>query len=326
MSVKPKSSQPSPPAASAWSRKDLIAIQDLSPQEITLVLDTAAAFKQVSAREIKKVPSLRGKTLINFFVEPSTRTRTSFELAAYRLSADVVNISASTSSLSKGETLKDTARNLQALHADVIVLRHSSAGAPLFLSQRLESSVINAGDGAHEHPTQALLDVFTIRERLGRVAGLHVAIIGDILFSRVARSDIFALLKLGAKVTLVGPSTLVPREFEKMGVTVTHEIESILSEVDVVNLLRIQHERQRKEYFPSLGEYTSLFGLTRERAARLKPDALIMHPGPVNRGVEIDSEIAESSRSVILDQVTNGLAVRMAVLYLCAGVRNLPAS
>jgi len=323
MTAKPKAPPTTPPAASAWTRKDLISIRDLSPEEITVVLDTAAAFKQVSAREIKKVPALRGKTLINFFVEPSTRTRTSFELAAFRLSADVVNISASTSSLSKGETLKDTALNLQALHADVIVLRHSSAGAPLFLSERLASSVINAGDGAHEHPTQALLDVFTIRERLGHVAGLHVAIIGDILFSRVARSDIFALLKLGAKVTLVGPSTLVPKEFEKMGVSVTHDIDSILPEVDVVNLLRIQHERQRKEYFPSLGEYTALFGLTRERAARLKPEALIMHPGPINRGVEIDSEIADSGRSVILDQVTNGLAVRMAVLYLCAGAASL---
>jgi aspartate carbamoyltransferase catalytic subunit len=319
MTAKPKTA--AAPTAT-WTRKDLVSIRDLSPEELTLVLDTAAAFKQVSAREIKKVPSLRGKTLINFFVEPSTRTRTSFELAAFRLSADVVNISASTSSLSKGETLKDTARNLQALHADVIVLRHSSAGAPLFLAERLESSVINAGDGAHEHPTQALLDVFTIRERLGHVAGLHVAIIGDILFSRVARSDIFALLKLGANVTLVGPSTLVPREFEKLGVRVTHDIDSILPEVDVVNLLRIQHERQRKEYFPSLGEYTAFFGLTRERAARLKPDALIMHPGPINRGVEIDSEIADSPRSVILDQVTNGLAVRMAVLYLCAGANH----
>jgi len=320
MSTKPKTQEsPKPSATTAWTRKDLIAIRDLSKEELTLVLDTAAAFKQVGTREIKKVPALRGKTLVNFFVEPSTRTRTSFELAAFRLSADVVNISASTSSLSKGETLKDTARNLQALHADIIVLRHSSAGAPLFLGQRLTASVINAGDGAHEHPTQALLDVFTIRERLGRIAGLHVAIIGDILFSRVARSDIAALLKLGARVTLVGPSTLVPREFEKMGVSVTHDIDSILGEVDVVNLLRIQHERQRKEYFPSLGEYTALFGLTKERAAMLKPDALIMHPGPINRGVEIDSEIADSVQSVILDQVTNGLAVRMAVLYLCAG-------
>ena len=305
----------------AWTRKDLVALEDLTPAEIVNILDTAAAFKQVGTRDIKKVPSLRGKTLVNFFVEPSTRTRTSFELAAVRLSADVVNISASTSSLTKGETLKDTALNLQALHSDIIVLRHSSAGAAQFLAQRLEASIINAGDGAHEHPTQALLDTFTIREKLGRVEGLHVAIIGDILFSRVARSNIHALLKLGARVTLVGPSTLVPRDFEKMGVAVTHRIDDILEDVDVVNLLRIQHERQRQEYFPSLGEYTALFGLTKERAARLKPNALIMHPGPINRGVEIDSDIADSGRSVILDQVTNGLAVRMAVLYLCAGAR-----
>jgi aspartate carbamoyltransferase catalytic subunit len=303
-----------------WRHKDLLGIQELSAGEITTILDTAAAFKQVGTREIKKVPALRGKTLVNFFVEPSTRTRTSFELAAFRLSADVVNISATNSSLTKGETLKDTAKNLEALHADIIVLRHSSAGAPKFLADRLESSVINAGDGAHEHPTQALLDTFTIREKKGRVEGLHVAIIGDILFSRVARSNIHALTKLGARVTLVGPSTLVPRAFEKLGVTITHDIDSVLADVDVVNLLRIQHERQRKEYFPSLGEYTSLFGLTKQRAEKLKPDALIMHPGPINRGVEIDSEIADSSRSVILDQVTNGLAVRMAVLYLCAGV------
>jgi aspartate carbamoyltransferase catalytic subunit len=302
-----------------WLRKDLLDIASLSADEITLILDTAAAFKTVGTREIKKVPALRGKTLVNFFVEPSTRTRTSFELAAMRLSADVINISASTSSLTKGETLKDTAKNLEALHADIIVLRHSSAGAAQFLGERLAASVINAGDGAHAHPTQALLDTFTIREKLGHVAGLHVAIIGDILFSRVARSNIHALLKLGARVTLCGPSTLVPREFEKMGVAVTHKLDPLLPEVDVVNLLRIQHERQRKEYFPSLGEYTSLFGLTKPRAEKLKPGALIMHPGPINRGVEIDSDLADSSRSVILDQVTNGLAVRMAVLYLCAG-------
>ena len=302
-----------------WHRKDLLGIQELSADEITTILDTTAAFKQVGTREIKKVPALRGKTLVNFFVEPSTRTRTSFELAAFRLSADVVNISTATSSLTKGETLKDTAKNLEALHADIIVLRHSSAGAPKFLADRLNASIINAGDGAHEHPTQALLDTFTIREKKGRIEGLHVAIIGDILFSRVARSNIHALTKLGARVTLVGPSTLVPRVFEKLGVTVTHDIDSVLADVDVVNLLRIQHERQRKEYFPSLGEYTALFGLTKQRAEKLKPDALIMHPGPINRGVEIDSEIADSSRSVILDQVTNGLAVRMAVLYLCAG-------
>ncbi|MGB8166773.1 MAG: aspartate carbamoyltransferase catalytic subunit [Chthoniobacteraceae bacterium] len=309
--------------AVAWTRKDLVAIQDLSAGEITAILDTAAAFKSVGTREIKKVPALRGQTLVNFFVEASTRTRVSFELAAHRLSADVINVSAASSSLTKGETLKDTAKVFEANHADIIVLRHSSAGASQFLAERLHASIINAGDGAHEHPTQALLDTFTIREKKGDIAGLHVAIIGDILFSRVARSNIYALLKLGAKVTLVGPSTLVPRVFEELGVTVTHDLDSVLPDADVVNLLRIQHERQRKEYFPSLGEYTSLFGLTKARAERLKPDALIMHPGPVNRGVEIDSDIADSGRSVILDQVTNGLAVRMAVLYLCAGAERL---
>ncbi len=304
---------------SAWSRKDLVGIEDLSAAEITTILDTASAFKQVGAREIKKVPSLRGKTLVNLFIEPSTRTRVSFELSAHRLSADVVNIDVSKSSLTKGETLRDTALTLQALHADIIVIRHSSAGAAHFLASRLEASVINAGDGAHEHPTQALLDTFTIREKKGRIEGLHVVIIGDILFSRVARSAIWALTKLGARITLVGPSTLVPRVFERMGVAVSRDLDSVLADADVVNLLRIQHERQRKEYFPSLGEYISLFGLTRDRAERLRPDCLIMHPGPINRGVEIDSAIADSSRSVILDQVTNGIAVRMAVLYLCAG-------
>src|SRR5450432_3419362 len=304
----------------SWNRKDLLSTQELSAEEITVVLDTADAFKQVGTREIKKVPALRGKTLVNFFVEPSTRTRISFELAAIRLSADVINISATTSSLTKGETLKDTAKILEANHADIIVLRHSSAGAPQFLAERLRSSVINAGDGAHEHPTQALLDLYTIRERLGKIAGLHVAIVGDILFSRVARSNIFALLKLGARVTLIGPSTLVPREFEKLGVTVSHCIDDVLPTVDVVNLLRIQHERQRKEYFPGLGEYIRLFGLTKARAKLLKPDCLIMHPGPINRGVEIDSELADGAQSVILDQVTNGLAVRMAVLFLCGSI------
>ena len=307
-----------------WTRKDLTSIADLSAAEIRFILQHTSNFKTVGARDIKKVPALRGKTLVNFFVEPSTRTRISFELAAFRLSADVVNISASTSSLTKGETLKDTALNLEALLADIIVLRHSSAGAAQFLAERLKASVINAGDGAHEHPTQALLDTFTICETTkrmdGDLRGLHVAIIGDILFSRVARSNIHALTKLGAKVTLCGPPTLVPRSLESLGVSITHDIESIIETVDVVNLLRIQHERQRKEYFPSLGEYTSLFGLTKARAARLKDSCLIMHPGPINRGVEIDSDIADSGRSVILDQVTNGLAVRMAVLYLCASV------
>ncbi len=303
-----------------WNRKDLLGLRELSPEEINFILETADAFKQVGTREIKKVPALSGKTMVNFFVEPSTRTRTSFELAAHRLSADVINISATTSSLTKGETLKDTARNLEALHADILVLRHSSAGAPQFLAQRLKSSVINAGDGAHEHPTQGLLDIYTIRERRGKVDKLHIVIVGDILFSRVARSNIFGLTKLGARVTLVGPSTLVPREFEKLGVTVSYKIDDVLPTADVVNLLRIQHERQRKEYFPGIGEYTTLFGLTKERAKLLKPDCLVMHPGPINRGVEIDSEVADGLQSVILDQVTNGLAVRMAVLYLCGGI------
>lgn len=303
-----------------WQRKDLLGIRELSAEEITFILDTADAFKEVGTREIKKVPALRGKTLVNFFVEPSTRTRTSFEIAAIRLSADVINISAAASSLTKGETLKDTAKILEANHADIIVLRHSSSGAPQFLAERLSSSIINAGDGAHEHPTQALLDLYTIRERKGTVAGLHVVIVGDILFSRVARSNIFGLLKLGARVTLVGPSTLVPREFEKLGVAVSHDIDAVLPTADVVNLLRIQHERQRKEYFPGIGEYIRLFGLTKDRAKLLKPDCLIMHPGPINRGVEIDSDLADGAQSVILDQVTNGLAIRMAVLYLCGGI------
>ena len=303
-----------------WQRKDLLGIRELSAEEIVFLLDTADAFKEVGTREIKKVPALRGKTLVNFFVEPSTRTRTSFEIAAIRLSADVINISASSSSLVKGETLKDTAKILEAYHADLIVLRHSSSGAPQFLAERLKSSIINAGDGAHEHPTQALLDLYTIRSHKGAVDGLHVVIIGDILFSRVARSNIFALTKLGARVTLVGPSTLVPREFEKLGVTVTHDLDSVLETADVVNLLRIQHERQRKEYFPGIGEYIRLFGLTKERGKLLKPDCLIMHPGPINRGVEIDSELADGAQSVILEQVTNGLAIRMAVLYLCGGI------
>ncbi len=304
---------------SAWTRKDLIGLDELSAEEIRLLLDTARAFKGVGERSMKKVPALRGKTLVNFFVEPSTRTRTSFELAAVRLSADVINISATASSLQKGETLKDTALNLQALQADIIVLRHSSAGAPKFLAERLNSSIINAGDGAHEHPTQGLLDTFTILEKCGKVEGLHVAIVGDILFSRVARSNIQALTKLGAKVTLVGPTTLVPEAFKKLGVEVAHKLDDVIESVDVINLLRIQHERQRKEYFPGIGEYVSLFGLTKARAARLKPNCLIMHPGPINRGVEIDSDVADGNRSVILEQVTNGLAVRMAVLYLCAG-------
>ncbi|HEY3913409.1 MAG TPA: aspartate carbamoyltransferase catalytic subunit [Verrucomicrobiae bacterium] len=303
----------------AWNRKHLLDIQSISREEILTVLDTARAFKAVGERAIKKVPALRGKTVINLFIEPSTRTRISFELAAQRLTADVVNFSAEASSFKKGETLKDTAKNLEALNADIIVIRHSASGAPHFLSRFLRSSVINAGDGAHEHPTQALLDAFTIREKKGKIEGLNVTILGDILYSRVARSNIWALTKLGAKVTLCGPATLVPRVFEQMGCKVTYDVEEAIADADIIHLLRIQHERQRKTMFPSIGEYASLFGLTRARLARTKPEALIMHPGPINRGVEIDSDVADSERSLILDQVTNGLAVRMAILFLING-------
>jgi aspartate carbamoyltransferase catalytic subunit len=303
----------------SWNRKHLLDIQSLTPEEITTVLDTARAFKEVGERAIKKVPALRGKTVINLFVEPSTRTRISFELAAQRLTADVINFTAEASSLKKGETLKDTARNLEALNADIIIIRHSATGAPHFLSRFLNASVVNAGDGAHEHPTQALLDAFTIREKKGKIEGLNVTILGDILYSRVARSNIWALRKLGANVTLCGPSTLVPRTFEQMGCKVTYNVEEAIAGADIINLLRIQHERQRSSMFPSISEYTSLFSLNQARLAKTKADALIMHPGPINRGVEIDSEIADSERSVILEQVTNGLAVRMAVLFLISG-------
>ncbi len=303
----------------SWNRKHLLDIESLTAEEITTVLETARAFKAVGQRAIKKVPALRGKTIVNLFVEPSTRTRISFELAAQRLSADVINFNAEASSLKKGETLKDTAKNLEALNADIIIIRHSASGAPHFLARFLNASVINAGDGAHEHPTQALLDTFTILEKKGKIAGLNVTILGDILYSRVARSNIWALTKLGAKVTLCGPSTLVPKIFEQMGCRVTHNVDEAIANADIINLLRIQHERQRKSMFPSLGEYTSLFGLNKARLEKTKPDALIMHPGPINRGVEIDSEIADCSRSVILEQVTNGLAVRMAVLFLVNG-------
>jgi len=302
-----------------WTKKNLLDIESLTAEEITTVLDTARSFKAVGRRAIKKVPALRGRTVVNLFVEPSTRTRTSFELAAIRLSADVINFSAEASSFKKGETLKDTARNLEALNADFIIIRHSASGAPHFLSRVLDAHVINAGDGAHEHPTQALLDAFTIREKKGRIAGLNVTILGDILYSRVARSDIWALTKLGANVTLCGPPTLVPRTFEQMGCRVTHDFDEAIRDADIINLLRIQHERQRKTMFPSISEYANLYGLTKARLAKTKPDALIMHPGPINRGVEIDSELADCDRSVILEQVTNGLAVRMAVLFLVNG-------
>ena len=303
----------------SWHRKHLLDIESLSAEEITTVLDTAREFKAVGERDIKKVPARQGKAVVNFFVEPSTRTRVSFELSAKRLSADIINFSADASSFQKGECLKDTARTLEALNADVIVIRHNAAGAPHFLARFLNAHVVNAGDGAHEHPTQALLDVFTIREKKGEIAGLNITILGDILYSRVARSNIWALRKLGANITLCGPSTLVPRVFEQMGCRVTYDMDDALANADVINLLRIQHERQRKTMFPNIGEYASLFGRTRARLAKTKPDAIIMHPGPMNRGVEIESEIADGDRAVILEQVTNGIAVRMAVLYLVNG-------
>lgn len=305
----------------SWTRRHLLSIEELSPEEIVTLLDTAASFKEVGTRTIKKVPALRGKTVASLFMEPSTRTRISFELAAKRLSADTISVTAQASSITKGESLKDTAKNIEALNTDFVVLRHSAAGAARFLADRLDASILNAGDGAHEHPTQALLDVFTIREKLGCVEGLEVLILGDILFSRVARSNIWALTKLGARVTLCGPSTLAPAEFAKLGVRLTQDVDAALRRADVVNLLRIQHERQRKTYFPSTGEYSAIFGLTTERFLLTKPEVLIMHPGPINRGVEIASEVADCPRSVILEQVSNGLAVRMAALYLLNGAQ-----
>ncbi|AHF90385.1 aspartate carbamoyltransferase [Opitutaceae bacterium TAV1] len=305
----------------SWNRRHLLTIEELSLDEINQIHATAAAFKKILGRSVKKVPALRGKTIVNLFFEPSTRTRISFEMAAKRLSADVVAFDSSTSSTTKGESLRDTAENIRALGADMIVIRHSASGSPLYLSRILDIPVINAGDGAHSHPTQGLLDTFTMRERLGQdLRGRKIVILGDILFSRVARSNIHALSKMGANVTIVGPSTLVPRWFEAIGgVTVSHDLRSALAGAEVVMLLRIQHERQTAAMFPSLGEYTSMFGLNKTRASWLDPKAIIMHPGPINRGVEIDSELADGSRSVILEQVTNGIAVRMAVLYLCAG-------
>ncbi len=304
-----------------WKRKDLLGLYDLSAEEIIFILDTAAEFKKVSERRVKKVPALRGMTVVNFFVEPSTRTRVSFELAEQRLSADIVNMQAQASSLLKGETLLDTVKNIEALQVDLVVMRHSAPGAQNFIADRLKCGVVNAGDGAHEHPTQALLDLFTIREKLGGFKGLNVSIIGDILHSRVARSNIWGLLKLGANVTVAGPSTLVPREFEELGVRVCHNLKEAVKDADVVNMLRIQHERQNSGFFPSIGEYASWFGIKSATLQDMKPEALIMHPGPINRDVELAGEVADGENSVILEQVTNGLAVRMAVLFLVAGCR-----
>ncbi|MEZ5276302.1 MAG: aspartate carbamoyltransferase catalytic subunit [Opitutaceae bacterium] len=302
-----------------WNRKDLVTIEALQPEEIEQIFQVTAALKRTMGRSVKKLPALRGKTIVNLFLEPSTRTRIAFEVAATRLSADVISLDMAASSTTKGETLRDTAQNIQALKADMIVIRHTAAGSPQYLSRLLRIPVVNAGDGAHEHPTQALLDCFTLVERFGSLKGRNITILGDILFSRVARSNIWAMTKLGANVTLVGPSTLVPDWFTAMGVKVSHDLRPALADADAVMLLRIQHERQSSTHFPSIGEYTSMFGLNKTRAGWLKPDAIIMHPGPINRGVEIDSELADSGRSVILEQVTNGIAVRMAVLYLCAG-------
>jgi len=302
-----------------WHRQHLLTLEELSLAEIGQIHATAAAFKAILQRNVKKVPAMRGKTIVNLFLEPSTRTRLAFEMAAKRLSADVISFDAASSSTQKGETLRDTAQNIQALNADMIVLRHGASGSPLYLSRLLDIPVINAGDGAHEHPTQGLLDTFTMKEHLGSLRGRKIVILGDVLFSRVARSNIHALTKMGAAVTLVGPSTLVPAWFEDFGVTVSHDLKSALADAEVVMLLRIQHERQVSSHFPSLGEYTSMFGLNKTRASWLNPKAIIMHPGPINRGVEIDSELADGERSVILEQVSNGIAIRMAVLYLCAG-------
>ena len=299
--------------------KDLLSMRELTVDEIRLILDTAESMKEVARRDIKKVPALRGKTLINLFYEPSTRTRTSFEIAGKWLSADVINISISSSSVAKGESLKDTGLTLQAMHPDVVVIRHPSAGAAEFLAKRLAASIINAGDGAHEHPSQALLDLFTIREKVGRLEGLKAAIIGDIAHSRVARSNIHGMQKMGMDVRVAGPRTMLPRYIERLGVEVFTNLDRAIAEVDVIMMLRLQTERQQAGLFPSLREYSRLFGLTVERLKAAKSTVLIMHPGPINRGVEIASDVADGPYSLILNQVENGLAVRMALLYLLAG-------
>ena len=300
--------------------KDLLGIEPLTPDEIDLILDTAEGFKEVSERPVKKVPALRGQLVINLFMEASTRTRVSFEIAEKRLSADTLNFAASGSSVEKGETLIDTAANLMAMRPDMIVIRHKHPGAPKMLAERLPASIINAGDGAHEHPTQALLDAFTIRERLGRLKGVNVSIIGDIAHSRVVRSNIHLLTKMQANVTVAGPPSLIPSQIEKMGVRVAHSLDKAIEDADVIMMLRIQLERQGKLSFPSLREYYNTFGLTETRLKKAKKSVIVMHPGPMNRGVEIASDVADNpERSVILDQVTNGVAVRMAVLYLLGG-------
>lgn len=299
-----------------WTKKDFLGLEDLSRQEIELVLTTVESFKEVSGRQIKKVPALRGKTVVNLFYEPSTRTRVSFEVAAKRLSSDVINIAVETSSVKKGETLIDTGRNIEALKADIIVIRHNASGAATMLARSVNISVVNAGDGWHEHPTQALLDIFTLKEKLGRIEGISVSIVGDIAHSRVARSNIWGLTKLGAKVTVCAPEILIPPGIEEMGASVTHNIDDALRDADAVNVLRMQFERDEHSAFPKGLDYFKNFGITQERLKKTKKDVIVMHPGPINRGTEIESSVADGINSVILEQVTNGIAVRMAVLFL----------
>ena len=304
-----------------WTKKDLLGLEYLSPEEIELILETAESFKEVSTREIKKVPALRGKTAVNLFYEPSTRTRVSFEVAAKRLSADVINIATETSSVRKGETLIDTGKNIQALKADIIIMRHNCSGAANMLAKALDISVVNAGDGWHEHPTQALLDIFTLKEKLGKIKGLNVAIVGDIAHSRVARSNIWGLTKLGANVTVCAPEMLLPVGIEKTGAKTSSNIDEVLKNTDAINVLRMQFERDEGAAFPEQLDYYKKFGITEERLSKAKKDVIVMHPGPINRGIEISSGVADGKNSVILDQVTNGIAVRMAVLFLVAQAR-----
>ena len=307
------------PKTSLIRSKHLLGIAGLTADEIALILDTAEAMKEIGSRAIKKVPTLRGRTVVNLFFEASTRTRTSFEIAEKRLSADTLSIAAATSSVTKGESLVDTLRNLEAMAPDMVVMRHASSGAPHLLARMGHSAIINAGDGMHEHPTQALLDAFTIRQHKGRLAGLKIAIVGDLLHSRVLRSNILLLNLMGAEVWVCGPATLMPSDIDRFGVRATTSVDEAVEGADVVMMLRIQHERMHGHFFPSVREYFALFGMTKERLRLAKPDAIVMHPGPMNRGVEIDSEVADGPRSVILEQVANGVAVRMAVLYLLAG-------
>ena len=305
----------------SWTKKDLLGLEYLTQGEIELILETAESFKEVSTREIKKVPALRGKTAVNLFYEPSTRTRVSFEVAAKRLSADVINIATETSSVRKGETLIDTGKNIQALKADIIIMRHNCSGAANMLARALDISVINAGDGWHEHPTQALLDIFTLKEKLGKIKGLNVAIVGDIAHSRVARSNIWGLVKLGANVTVCAPEMLLPTEIERTGVKTSSNIDEVLKNADAINVLRMQFERDEGAAFPEQLDYYKRFGITEERLAKAKKNILVMHPGPINQGIEMSSGVADGKNSVILEQVTNGIAVRMAVLFLVSQAR-----